>query len=69
MIQKITAMTAAVAADLMKYFRGFDCNRGNIPDGLNQNRLRENDIHLTAVNTPFFEWIHRMSQNVTHLSR
>lgn len=54
MIQKITAMTAAVAADLMKYFRGFDCNRGNIPDGLNQNRLRENDIHLTAVNTPFF---------------
>lgn len=54
MIQKITAMAAVAAVDLMKYFCGFDCDRGNLPDGLNQNRLRENDIHLTAANSLFF---------------
>lgn len=49
---------AAAATDLMKYFWGFDCDRGNIPNGLNQNRLRENDIHLN-----FFCW---MNTTVCH---
>lgn len=36
-------------------FCDFDCERANVPDGLNQNRRHENDIHFhfTAVNLQF----------------
>lgn len=54
-VATLAAAAVVVTANSMKFFCGFDCERANVPDGLNQNRRPENDIHFhfTAVNLEF----------------